>query len=115
MSSALSFEPDRWLHAGDKVGFGEIELDVLHCPGRTPAMWFFHEPRPAGAGRRRAVPGSIGRTDFPRGDYDTLIPLDQRSLFPLGDDVEFICGLAWMSNPGYRAALALPGGRSPAS
>ena len=38
VSSALSFEPGRWLHAGDKVNFGEIELEVLHCPATRPAM-----------------------------------------------------------------------------
>ena len=40
-----SFEPDRWLKAGDKVRFGEIELDVLHCPGHTPGhVVFYHQP-----------------------------------------------------------------------
>ena len=51
--NVLSFEPDRWLKAGDKVHFGEVELDVLHCPGHTPGhVVFFHAPgRSAGCGR----------------------------------------------------------------
>jgi hydroxyacylglutathione hydrolase len=44
--------------------------------------------------------GSIGRTDFPRGDHETLIRSINEQLFPLGDDVEFIPGHGPMSNFG---------------
>ena len=88
-----SFTPDRWLKDGDKVRFGDVELDVLHCPGHTPGHVVFFHAR----GRLAQVgdvlfQGSIGRTDFPRGDYDTLIRSIKERLFPLGDDVEFIPG-----------------------
>jgi hydroxyacylglutathione hydrolase len=36
--------------------------------------------------------GSIGRTDFPRGDYDTLIEAITTKLWPLGNDVTFFPG-----------------------
>ena len=36
--------------------------------------------------------GSIGRTDFPGGDYDTLIDAIRNRLFPMGDDVQFVPG-----------------------
>jgi len=36
--------------------------------------------------------GSIGRTDFPMGNHPELIASIRDKLFPLGDDVEFICG-----------------------
>ena len=88
-----SFTPDRWLHGGDTVTVGEQELEVVHCPGHTPGhVIFFHR------GARFAVvgdvlfQGSIGRTDFPRGDYDTLIRSIQEGLLPLGDDVTFLPG-----------------------
>lgn len=101
VSSALSFEPDRWLHAGDKVNFGEIELDVLHCPGHTPGhVVFYHRPSRLVQVGDVLFQGSIGRTDFPRGDYDTLIRSIKERLFPLGDDVEFICGHGPMSTLG---------------
>jgi hydroxyacylglutathione hydrolase len=96
-----SFTPDRWLKDGDKVRFGDVELDVLHCPGHTPGhVVFFHA-----AGRLAQVgdvlfQGSIGRTDFPRGDHDTLIRSIKERLFPLGDDVEFIPGHGPMSTFG---------------
>ncbi|MEJ2694524.1 MAG: MBL fold metallo-hydrolase, partial [Candidatus Thiodiazotropha sp.] len=44
--------------------------------------------------------GSIGRTDFPKGDYDTLIRSIREKLFPLGDDVRFIPGHGPMSTFG---------------
>jgi hydroxyacylglutathione hydrolase len=44
--------------------------------------------------------GSIGRTDFPGGDYDTLIRSIKQELLPLGDDVAFIPGHGPMSTFG---------------
>ena len=91
--NVTSFVPDRWLKAGDKVHFGEVELDVLHCPGHTPGhIVFFHAPGRLAQVGDVLFQGSIGRTDFPRGDYDTLVKSIHERLFPLGDDVEFIPG-----------------------
>lgn len=91
--AAESFTPDRWLGQGDVVRFGNVDMDVLHCPGHTPGHIVFHHPP-----SRLAIVGdvlfrgSIGRTDFPRGDYDTLIHSICDRLWPLGDDVQFIPG-----------------------
>lgn len=96
-----SFTPDRWLQDGDRVTFGEVELEVLHCPGHTPGhVVFFH--RPSGLLQVGDVlfQGSIGRTDFPKGDYDTLIASIRHKLFPLGDEVAFIPGHGPMSTLG---------------
>lgn len=88
-----SFEPDRWLKAGDTVRFGNVELDVLHCPGHTPGhVVFYNAPGRIAQVGDVLFQGSIGRTDFPRGDYDTLIRSIREVLFPLGDDVTFIPG-----------------------
>ncbi|MCK6413198.1 MAG: MBL fold metallo-hydrolase [Azonexus sp.] len=90
---APAFIPGRWLVDGDKLRFGEIELDVLHCPGHTPGhVVFFHAPSRLAQVGDVLFQGSIGRTDFPRGDHDTLIRSIKEKLFPLGDDVEFIPG-----------------------
>lgn len=96
-----SFVPNRWLVDGDKVTFGDVELDVLHCPGHTPGHVVFYHPlsRLAQVGDV-LFQGSIGRTDFPRGDHDTLIRSIRERLFPLGDEVEFIPGHGPMSNFG---------------
>lgn len=96
-----SFEPARWLHEGDKVAFGEIELDVLHCPGHTPGhVVFYHAPSQLAQVGDVLFQGSVGRTDFPRGDYNALIASIRDKLFPLGDEVRFIPGHGPMSTFG---------------
>ncbi len=98
---ALPFKPDRWLHQGDTVKVGNVTLDVRHCPGHTPGHVVFFSP-----GDRLAIVGdvlfqnSIGRTDFPGGNYDQLISAIKDNLLPLGDDVAFIPGHGPMSTFG---------------
>jgi glyoxylase-like metal-dependent hydrolase (beta-lactamase superfamily II) len=95
------FVPTRWLEEGDRVQFGEVELEVLHCPGHTPGhVVFYHRLSKLLQVGDVLFQGSIGRTDFPRGDYDTLIASIRGKLFPLGDDVEFIPGHGPMSTLG---------------
>ena len=98
---AESFSPDRWLYQGDTVRFGKVELAVRHCPGHTPGHVIFFEPvsRIAIVGDV-LFKGSIGRTDFPRGDLDTLLRSIREQLWPLGDDVAFIPGHGPMSTFG---------------
>lgn len=85
--------PDRFLTEGATVSFGEHVFEVLHCPGHAPGHVVFFNP----AARFAHVGdvlfrGSIGRTDLPGGDHATLIRSIKEKLFPLGDDVGFICG-----------------------
>jgi len=88
-----SFTPERWLKGGDTVQVGNLTLEVLHCPGHTPGhVVFFHRPSQVAMVGDVLFAGSIGRTDFPKGDYDTLIRSIREGLFPLGDTVEFIPG-----------------------
>jgi len=92
-AGAKVFEPDRWLNDGDTVSFGDITMDVVHCPGHTPGhVVFVH----VGAGLAVVgdvlFQGSIGRTDFPRGNHEDLISSIRDKLFPLGDDITFIPG-----------------------
>lgn len=90
---ANTFTPDRWLEQGDIVQFGNVTLDVLHCPGHTPGhVVFFHAPSRLAIVGDVLFKGSIGRTDFPKGDFDTLISSIRNRLWPLGDDVAFISG-----------------------
>lgn len=88
-----SFEPDRWLHDGDKVTVGELELDVIHCPGHTPGhIVFYHAPSHFAIVGDVLFQGSIGRTDFPMSNHQALIDSITRKLWPLGDDVLFVPG-----------------------
>ena len=87
------FSPSRWLEHGDTVAVGEEVLEVLHCPGHTPGhVVFFSRQSAVAIVGDVLFAGSIGRTDFPRGDYDTLIRSIKGKLFPLGDEVEFVPG-----------------------
>lgn len=96
-----SFQPTRWLKGGDTVSFGDIELDVLHCPGHTPGhVVFYHAPSHLAQVGDVLFQGSIGRTDFPRGDHETLVRSIKEQLFPLGDEVDFIPGHGPMSTFG---------------
>ena len=95
------FTPDRWLEDGDRVSFGEVELQVIHCPGHTPGhVVFYHAESSLALVGDVLFQGSIGRTDFPRGDHATLIRSIKEKLLPLGDEIAFIPGHGPMSTFG---------------
>ena len=102
LPDARACTPDRWLDDGDKVSLGEAIFDVVHCPGHTPGHIVFYEPEAKFAFVGDVLfKGSIGRTDFPRGDHDALISSIRDKLFPLGDDVRFLPGHGPMSTFGW--------------
>ncbi|HSO18913.1 MAG TPA: MBL fold metallo-hydrolase [Desulfosarcina sp.] len=84
----------RLLEDGDTITFGTHTLTVLHTPGHTPGGICLYTEYEADGASRKAVfvgdtlfAGSIGRTDFPGGDYDTLIDSIRTKLFRLDDTV----------------------------
>jgi len=85
--------PDLWLDDGDTVTVGDLTFQVIHCPGHTPGhvVFFLDAARIALVGDV-IFQGSIGRTDFPRGNHGDLISSIKTKLFPLGDDVTFVPG-----------------------
>jgi len=78
--------PDRYLEEGDIVTFGDISLKVLHTPGHSPGGISLFSDKMLFVGDTLFA-GSIGRTDFPGGDYEGLIRNVREKIFPLGDDV----------------------------
>lgn len=100
-----AFEPDQWLQEGDTVSFGHQTLSVIHTPGHTPGhvILFSEEARLAFVGDV-LFNGSIGRTDFPQGDFNTLIASIKNKLWPLGNDVTFIPGHGPNSTFGHERA-----------
>ncbi len=93
LPTARDFTPDRWLAHGDTLTLGETEWEVLHCPGHTPGhvVFFNRAARFAQVGDV-LFRGSIGRTDFPRGNHNDLLTAITTRLWPLGDDVTFVPG-----------------------
>jgi hydroxyacylglutathione hydrolase len=95
------FEPDRWLEQGDRVTVGELAFDVVHCPGHTPGHIVFHQPESHVALVGDVIfQGSIGRTDFPRGNHQQLIDSITLRLWPLGNQTAFVPGHGAMSTFG---------------
>ncbi len=95
-------QPDRWLEEGDTVTVGEATFEVLYCPGHTPGhVVFFHRGSNLAWVGDVLFQGSIGRTDFPRGDHAQLIASIRDKLWPLGDDVTFVPGHGPLSTFGH--------------
>jgi len=93
LPEARSFVTDRWLDEGDVVTLGDTTWEVRHCPGHTPGhvIFFNRAARFAQVGDV-LFQGSIGRTDFPRGNHSDLLTAITTKLWPLGDDVTFVPG-----------------------
>lgn len=91
--AAEAFTPKQWLVDGDFVTVGVTQMLVRHCPGHTPGHVIFYSPDDKLAVVGDVLfAGSIGRTDFPRGNHADLISSIREKLFPLGDEVTFIPG-----------------------
>jgi len=87
------FVPTRWLEGGDTVSFGNVTMEVRHCPGHTPGHVIFFEPDQKIAMVGDVLfRGSIGRTDLPGGSYETLVSSITEQLWPLGKETAFISG-----------------------
>jgi hydroxyacylglutathione hydrolase len=99
---AESCIPNRWLENGDLVSFGDVQFGVRHCPGHTPGhVVFFHEQAKLAFVGDVLFAGSVGRTDFPRGNHQHLVDSITERLWPLGDDMRFVPGHGQMSTFGW--------------
>lgn len=96
------FVPDRWLEGGESVSLGNLTFDVVHCPGHTPGhVVFVHKPAKVAFVGDVLFRGSIGRTDFPRGNHEQLLNSIRKRLWPLGDDITFVPGHGQTSTFGW--------------
>jgi glyoxylase-like metal-dependent hydrolase (beta-lactamase superfamily II) len=101
MPDARTFTPDRWLEDNDTVTLGETTWQVRHCPGHTPGhVVFVHEGARFAQVGDVLFKGSIGRTDFPRGNHADLLSSITTRLWPFGDDIAFVPGHGPMSTFG---------------
>ncbi len=93
MSGLRCCVPDEWLNDGDTVTLGNLSLDVIHCPGHTPGHVVFYEKNTNVAFVGDVLfKGSIGRTDFPKGNFNDLVSAITKKLWPLGNEVTFVPG-----------------------
>jgi len=98
-------EPSEFLDEGDVVKFGNSQLDVLFVPGHAPGHIVFvnHEQKFAINGDVLFY-GSIGRTDLPGGDHETLINSIKTKMFALGDDYTIYTGHGPSTTIGFEKA-----------
>ncbi len=93
--------PDRYLDDNDTLTLGDQTFHVLHTPGHTPGhvVIYHDEGRIAFVGDV-IFQGSVGRTDFPKGNHQQLIDSITQKLWPLGNDMRFVPGHGPMSTFG---------------
>jgi hydroxyacylglutathione hydrolase len=80
---------DQLVAEGDTLTVAGIELEVFEIPGHSPGhvVYFIHEEKPLVVlGGDVLFRGSVGRTDFPGGSFETLRAGIKRVLWPLPDD-----------------------------
>lgn len=82
-------EIESFLDEQDEIQFGETKLKVLFTPGHSPAsISFYHEESKNLIAGDVLFERSIGRTDLPGGDFNTLIKSIKDKYYPLGNDVK---------------------------
>ncbi|OUY09109.1 MBL fold metallo-hydrolase [Acinetobacter populi] len=92
---------DQWLEGGEILKLGNYAFEVRYTPGHTPGHVVFYCKQMNILWTGDVLfKGSIGRTDFPRGDFDTLIDSIKTQLFTLPDDTQFISGHGAISSIG---------------
>ncbi len=82
LSAENSPMADQYLREGDTINAGNISLKVIHTPGHSRGGVCLYSPGYLFSGDTLFA-GSIGRTDLPGGDYDTLIASIKTRLLPL--------------------------------
>ena len=90
--------PDHALAHGDRLQVGATGVEVRHAPGHSPGHVCFVLPGAVLCGDV-LFEGSIGRTDLPGGDFDTLIASIRRELFSLPDET--------VAHPGHGPATTI--------
>ncbi|MEQ3747613.1 MAG: MBL fold metallo-hydrolase [Henriciella sp.] len=93
--------PDQYLNDGDTLTLSGETFHVLHTPGHTPGhVVIYHEEGGIAFVGDVLFRGSIGRTDFPRGNHQQLIDSITKKLWPLGNHMQFVPGHNEMSTFG---------------
>lgn len=91
-----------YLNEGEKIKIDDDELQILFTPGHSPGhVCFYNEEGGFVIGGDVLFNGSIGRTDLPGGDYDTLINSVQTQLFTLPDETKIYPGHGPMTTIGF--------------
>lgn len=97
--------PDRYLEDGEVLTLGDVEFGVVHTPGHTPGhVVIYNQDLKIAFVGDVLFRGSIGRTDFPKGNHQQLLESITSKLWPLGSNMRFVPGHGPMSTFGAERA-----------
>lgn len=95
-------EPTKFLKDGDIFTFGTTELEVLFTPGHSQgSMSYFHRQSKQLLSGDVLFYESIGRTDLPGGNFDTLKKSIQEKIYTLDDEVIVYSGHGQSTTVGH--------------
>lgn len=95
-------EADEFIDEKDTLKFGNTSLEIRFVPGHAPGhLVFYHQPSKTCIGGDTLFKDSIGRTDLPGGEPDTLINAIKKQLFTLPDDTVIYPGHGPTTTIGY--------------
>jgi hydroxyacylglutathione hydrolase len=84
---------DRWLSEGDTVCFGNHKFSVFHTPGHSPGhIIFFNDAQSFAYLGDMIFHGIMSRSDLPFGSHADLVSSLTNKVFPLGDNITYVCG-----------------------
>ena len=94
--------PKEFIKEGDVISFGNSSLQTLHTPGHSPgSISYYNLDDKFVIGGDVLFYGSIGRSDLPMGNHDTLIKSIVEKLIPLGDDMKVYSGHGMPTTIGF--------------
>lgn len=97
-----SILPEKYIAHGDVVKFGNSELKVVYTPGHADgSVCFINDDQKFVITGDVLFRDSIGRTDFPTGDFDVLMKSIHEQLFTLDDAFTVYCGHGPETTIGY--------------
>lgn len=84
---------DKYITKSEKIEFGNIKIQILDVPGHTPGhLAFYNSDENCVFTGDVLFKGSIGRTDLPGGNYETLMTSIKNQLMILNDDCVVYAG-----------------------
>jgi len=93
LTGMFNANPDRWLKEGDSLNIGAHEFEVRHCPGHAPGhVVFINHANKIILMGDVLFKGSIGRTDLPGGNHQSLLDSIAQKIMTLDDEYQFVCG-----------------------
>jgi hydroxyacylglutathione hydrolase len=104
LSVEQSPSPQRFLKEGDTIQLGSYVLECIYTPGHSPgSISFYNKENKLLIGGDVLFRGSIGRSDLPKGDHDTLIRSIREKVLTLGDDIKVYSGHGPATTTGVEA------------